>query len=229
MAEINNNKETSYSRSTAFKTDIKSLKQGNFISKEGLEPSYTDTIYGKISRANLIGVIISKTDNSFEIEDGTSRINVREGITNYPNINFRDFQIGHVVNVIGKTRFFNQEIYIVPEIVKSIENQLWVKVRKQELGKRETIKEKNELEKPISNENIDETSVQIIDNEQKNKQSLSTEAFISQLKKLDKGNGVEIEFLLEKIKISDGKNMISKLLEQGEVFEIRPGIIKVLE
>ena len=54
MVEINNNQENNFSRSTAFKIDLNSLKKGNFISKEGLEPSYVDTIYGKISTLKLL-------------------------------------------------------------------------------------------------------------------------------------------------------------------------------
>ena len=45
---------------------------------------------------------------------------------------------------------------------------------------------------------------------------------------LDKGDGVTIEELKKHIKREDCEKIIYRLIEEGEVFEIKPGKIKIL-
>ena len=96
-----------------------------------------------------------------------------------------------------------------------------------ELAKREKIKFEEDVEKPkiipkVSQENIQE-------NEDKPKKNDKTEKVLQAIRKKDTGDGVDFEALLEEIGISDGDELLKRLLEQGEIFEIRPGKVKVLE
>jgi RPA family protein len=230
----NNNPRNSFQRATAFKIDVSKLKEGNFIQKEGFEPSYLDTIYGEISRVNLIGAIISKSvlDNTIEIEDGSGRINLRQGTVDYSNINFDSFELGTVINVIGKIRNYSGENYIIPEIIKEIKNLKWVELRKLELKDLKPIKSQEEInDNKLQNTIINQENIDDSENVDDDKNSLSPdfESVINTIKKLDNGEGADSEEIIKESKISNGKDILNKLLEIGEIFEIRPGKIKVLE
>ena len=44
-----------------------------FVKKEGWDPSYIITSYGKIFRVNLLGVVVSKNINDCVLDDGTGK------------------------------------------------------------------------------------------------------------------------------------------------------------
>ena len=54
----------------------------------------------------------------------------------------------------------------------------------------------------------------------------SSEKIIDYIKKNDQGDGVDVS---EIFKMENGERIINTLLEVGEVFEVKPGKIKVLE
>lgn len=205
-------------RSTAIKIDIASLKTGTFVVKEGFEPSYVDTPYGDVSRINSIGVVVSKSilDESFEIEDGTGRIQIRKGLVNYSDVNIDNFQLGQIVNIIGKVRAFNNEIYIIPEIIKEVKNKKWIEVRKLEFQNLKEVPKKNKLKEEIEEEDIEESNPVF-------------DSILKTIRELDHGEGVDSEMVLEKLDNTNGKEALNKMLELGEVFEIKPGRIKVLD
>ncbi|MFP4112461.1 MAG: hypothetical protein ACLFUO_05670 [Candidatus Woesearchaeota archaeon] len=221
------NNRQSYKRATAVKIDIESLKKGIFVNKDGFEPSYIDTEYGEISRVNIIGVIIAKSvsDGYMEIDDSTAKIQLRTGSIDYSNItNFDNYQLGQVVNVIGKVRIFGSDIYLIPEILRPIKNLKWVELRKLEIKSLKKVKSLSDIKDTQKKETI--TKQDIEDKKEENNQ---TEIVLDKLKSLDMGDGVDIESLSDELKINNSKSIINKLLEQGEIFEIRPGRVKVLE
>ena len=55
------------------------------------------------------------------------------------------------------------------------------------------------------------------------------EEVYSLIKKLDDGYGVSIEDIIKNSNNSKAENIITKLLERGDIFEIKPGKLKVLE
>ena len=119
--------------------------------------------------------------------------------------------IGNIVLVIGRPREFASEKYILIETIKKI-NPAWAKVRKLELIKN------LKISNSISNDNnlIKEEIVKS-----------STNEIIKIIKELDKGDGVSIENLSLK-NINDLDKIIDMLLKEGDIFEIKPGKLKVL-
>jgi RPA family protein len=274
---LTNNRE--FNRAVAKISDIKSLKNGVFIHRDGFDPSYVETVFGQISRVNLIGVIVSKSslEETFDIEDGSDKIRIRKSSL-YSDIVIDNFKPGDLVNIIGKPRDFNNEIFIIPEIIKKIKNKLWVDIRKIELSSldvvcsEEKIKElktekierkkiqkemedqKDKLNKDFFDADDDKDARKLL-NEKKNnltnnssKLNLKEEDFdvsikkneeeasnpeivliLNTIRKLDLGDGVDIQKILEEINISNGKSIIKSLLELGEIFEIRPERVKILE
>ncbi|MCK5854229.1 MAG: hypothetical protein KAG56_03340, partial [Sulfurovaceae bacterium] len=57
------------------------------------------------------------------------------------------------------------------------------------------------------------------------KNNIDPEEVIKQIKILDKGDGADYEDVLNKVK---DEKMIQMLLEDGEIFEIKPGKLKLL-
>ena len=132
-------------RQTAKVSRISDIIDGNFVRKEGMEPSYVLTKLGeKISRAKIVGAIINKfmsedgNYSSATIDDDTDAIRVKAF---KEDADFFDkFNVGDNVLLIGKVREYNGENYIIPEIMKksetNYENYHKLKVLKQLLKKK---------------------------------------------------------------------------------------------
>lgn len=192
-------------RQIAIKIGIKEIIFGKYVKQEGWEPNYILTDNNiKVSRANIIGVIVSKNDDGLVIDDSNATISMKSFDT---SINYEDFNIGDTVQVIGRPREFENSKYFAIEIIKKIDS-LWLKVRQKELDKIE--------HKPINDEVVvDEIVV-----------SNDYDDIISKIKQKDSGEGVYVDDL---VTIGIKEEFIKKLIENGEVFEISPGKIKILE
>ena len=194
-------------REIAYKVRIKDILDGRYIKEEGeWVPNYAITADGRrISRANIIGIVIAKKDDFFIIDDG-AKISARffNGIK-------MDFDVGDTILLIGRIREFNNEIYIVPDATKRIDNR-WMDVRKHELSLTVGTSEPNGL----------------ADAAVENKAEHNEDGLIETIKRLDNGNGADVGEIL-KMKGSEMKKVIESLLKNGDIFEIVPGKIKVLE
>ncbi|MBU0471310.1 MAG: hypothetical protein KKF89_05895 [Nanoarchaeota archaeon] len=202
---------TDVKRQTAKKCRIKDILEGRYIKREGWEPNYLETPIGKISRINIIGVVISLDENAITIDDGSGKIQLR---TFEEKNNFKKNEIGEIIIVIGKPRVFNEQKYVVPEIIKKIKNLKWIEHRLLEL--KETKLKKVETTKPIIEEN---NSLNTINN---------TEEILKKICEMDKGMGVKIEELIKSSNHVNANNLINQMIEHGDIFEIKPGIVKII-
>jgi hypothetical protein len=206
------------SRATAYKVPVLAILNGKYV-KEGEEFSPNYVLFGdkKISRVNLIGFVVSSENsgNSFELDDGTGKINVR-AFEQMPQI--RNLVIGDIVNLIGRIREFGNERYIVPEIVKKT-TQEWMMVRKKENG---LIKADaaEEIKEDISEEIVDLPADSIL---------ACRDKILQFVRDHDSGKGVDTEEIIKDAKISNCEKVVEDMLKEGEIFETMPGIVKVLE
>jgi RPA family protein len=206
-------------RQIAYKVRIKEMVTGNYIKEDGWEPNHIllDNQL-KVSRVNIIGAVVDKSaDNgylSMLLDDGSGKISARF---------FQEFglakevNIGDIVLMIGRIREYGAERYIVPEILKKIEDKKWADVRRLELqrqdaGKRYVSVERKKIE-PIA-QVVEKSPINMI---------------YSLIRKLDKGDGADIDTVIKDANMPDAEKIIINLLEKGEIFEIRKGKIKVLE
>ena len=93
----------------------------------------------KVARVNVIAYSVYKPEGdnmSMVIDDGTGKINLRAFES---TVMFSKIEVGDIVLVVGRIREFNNERYIMPEIVKRIDNPEWINLRKIELGKNKII------------------------------------------------------------------------------------------
>lgn len=234
--------ELSQDRQVAKKVRLIDLNNGTYVRVEGKwEPNFIKTDDGrKFSRVNVIATVASEpvleiNFNTFIIDDGSARVTVRI----FDELKF-DASLGDAVLIIGRPREFNQTTFIVPEIIKKIENQKWIQYRKLELENSfplentiiktvsldesppvEEIIKKDDDEINISKTHIDESASDVEDN--------PVEIIIKTIKTLDGGNGAEVEEVIKISNVPNAEKLIDNLLKEGEIFEITSGMIKVLE
>lgn len=247
-------------RETAIKCRVSDLVNSRYVKREGWEANYFETVFGKISRVNILGVVVLSQENILVIDDGSGSIQLR----NFENNQTFDQTIGTLVMIIGRPRSFNEQVFIVPEIIKKIDNPLWVKYRTLELNLQPK-KKINKITQETKTDNLNEQkkttaqeiSIQTkpeikIKETQNNNNSITnlkkeleeekspeisetkkenlnlSEMILDKIIKMDKGPGVIIENILKEIDSSSANNTIKQLIEEGEIFEIKPGIVKAI-
>ena len=97
----------------------------------------------KIVRINLVANIVDKFESEgekkfivFTVDDGSGQIKMRAFAEDVEK--FKDFSQGQTILVIGVVRSFNNELYILPEIIREQE-QKYLLLRKLETEKTKNI------------------------------------------------------------------------------------------
>jgi len=201
-------------RLVAYKVRISDILNRNFA-KDELSAGYINLNGVSISRVNIIATVVYKSEGSgyagVVIDDGTGKISLRsfENSTSFSKID-----VGDAVLVVGKIREFDNEKYIVAEILKKMGNAEWVKVRRVDLDNNRPsddntkITSKGAVEEPV--DGIGEEIYKLI-------------------KTLDTGEGASIDDVVVSSNNNKAESIIKRLLENGDIFEITPGKLKVLE
>lgn len=195
-------------REIAFKVSITEVLNSPYVKEEGWTPNYLSVAGKKVSRINLIATVVDKDESSAVIDDSTGSIMLR---TFEDNKWLVKVNVGDCVLVIGRPREYNNEKYIIPEIVKSVSSK-WGLVRKLELSKRKTIIESpvKKVEADLVGENVYESILSIIRND-------------------DNDKGVDVDVVISKSRMKNADTIITSLIERGEIFKIGPGRVKILE
>ncbi|MBI5073040.1 hypothetical protein HZA99_04440 [Candidatus Woesearchaeota archaeon] len=222
---------TSIERQTAYITSIAALTSGSFIKPEAqMQPSYVKTKSGKhVSRVHLIGVVVALSDlgnSEVTVDDGSGKILARS----FENTQFfHGVQLGDILRIIGKVRSFNEQVYLIPEIMKKITDKKFITLHKLLLEKcnGEGIGDSNPEEvgtDVVAQEVVEDIAVDADDTVP----ASPFDKLVALIKKLDTGDGAAIEEILQQ-EGSESEKLLQHLLELGEVFEIRPGRVKLLE
>ena len=204
-------------RMVASKVRIADLNGGSWVKNEGMEPSYVVTKSGeRVGRARILATVMSKfvsEDKEFAsitLDDGSDTIRAKSFKTVKP---LEHAEVGNVVEVIGKMREYNGEVYVVPEMVSRISDPNMETLRMLELEKiaRQAGKKPKEtlLEKLPKAEAPDLRS-----------------RIIGLLK--ENNEGLEYSELLGKLKVreQEAEPVINELLSEGVCYEPTPGKIR---
>ncbi|MBU0461194.1 MAG: hypothetical protein KJ574_01270 [Nanoarchaeota archaeon] len=212
-------RSASVQRQTAFQVSISELLKGSYVKEGGWQPNYIDTGSKKVSRANIIGIVIAIIEeSSFKnilIDDNTGRISLRLFENNPVEVS-----IGDVVMVVGRPRDFGGERYVVPEIIRKID-QKWFEVRKLEMKTCAA----DPIAVPVDKGSIDSSEEEV----EEVIETSPVERLISLIKKIDSGGGALLDDVARESGLKNCEEYINKLLELGEIFEVKPGRFKVLE
>jgi len=210
-------------RQVAYKIMVNDILKGEYVKEDGeWAPNYIKVGNKKVSRVNLMAVVVSKQDlentnyQNILVDDGSGRISIR----NFEeDSNFKSIEVGDFVLIIGRPREYLNEKYIVSEIIRKTDNTLWMEAKKLELSKGPEIKttETKEVIEEEIKENVEEGI-----------RGINSQIF-NLIKEIDKGEGANIQDVITKSQIVNVEEIIKNLLKHGEVFEIKPGKLKVLE
>lgn len=239
-------------RQTAVKCSIEEVSSGKFYEgdREALRPSFILTKYGeRIARVNIFGVITDKfisDDKNY----GTLTINDFSGSIRVKA--FRDevkkiekFNVGQNVVVIGKPRFWGDEVYIGVEIIRNVDDPNFESYRRLEILKRlierkRIIDEVISLREKLSDEefytlikekyNFSEEEINFI-LQRKDESKDFKSKIVKVIKELDRGEGVNLIDIFNSINLSSTviDRLLSELIEEGKIVEIEPGKIRVRE
>lgn len=241
-------------RQTAIRARASDIVNSKFVRKEGLEPSYVITDLGlKISRAKITGTIIDKfssdtgTLSSITIADDSGSVRAK---TFQDNIDaFDSLEIGDTITVIGRVREYNEENYLIPEIIRKVvdpnhetlhklevlqgvfRQRQALEIVNREKGNFSDLEElKNYLTKEYGiSQGSAEGILEMLAAEEPSNNENYKEAVIKAVEKLDDGNGVEIRKLMEETKLPNGvfEEVINDVLAEGICYESSPGIIRL--
>lgn len=222
-------------RQTAYKVWISDLMSNPYKKDPGeWSPNYIEIKDKKVSRINIIATTISRYENqeagnmSITLDDSSASIRVKVWKDDVKLL--QDIQIGDSILVIGRPRQFSGEIYIVPEIVKKIENSIWQKIRKLELEKEFGIRQKIESPKPelkqpemlqplVEEETVEETS------------ETDRQKILNLIERYGGEKGAEFSKIILESQIQEEKAslIIEDLLKEGEVFKPTTSTLKLLK
>jgi len=196
-------------RQTAYKAWIGTLLKGKAV-QENEKFIAIDIETKKISRVNLVANVIDKYSDenrpyvSVTLDDSTGQIRVK-AFADSTNI-LSDVNIGDTVLIVGMVRVFNNELYIMPEIVRIVEPK-WALVRKLEL-----IKEHGKFE----TKTIDPAEA-----------TSNRERVLSMLKQ--NADGVDIDKIimhLHDLDVTEINSIITELISDGLIYEPMPGKLR---
>jgi len=194
-------------RHTAYKLSIKDIVSNEFVAKEG-ESSYVLVNGNQVSRVRLMATIVNKFMNderksgSLILDDGTEVISLRGWENEFHLID--KTAIGQLVEVIARVRSYNDQTYLIPEVIKKVEPD-WFVLRKLELRIDKEIK-KEEAKKE---DNLKDMIFEKI------KAGGNNGAAMDELAKICKDKGA-------------CKEILKELLEEDMIFEPRAGKYKAL-
>jgi len=202
-----------FKRNVAFKLRIGDLLIGKPIFDQE-KFSFLELGDKKIIRVNVVGNIVEKYDSAGEkkytflkLDDGSGQISLK--IFGDDVEKFKDVAQGITVVIIGFLRNWNNETYITPEIIKELDSK-YLLVRKMEMEK---IKSKE-------SEPINKTQIIAI-----------KDKILGTIKNAEEDGGVEMDQMIMNLRdVSPEiiKQEVQKLLEEGIIFEPRPGKVRYL-
>lgn len=169
----------------------------------------------KIVRVNIIGSVIERYDSEGEkkysfitIDDGSGQIKLKSFGDDVEKLG--NLSQGQTVVVIGVLRHFNDEIYISPEIVR-LQDPKYLLVRKVELEKNSPIQQVRSTAPGQTNSIRDK--------------------ILEDIKNSEDDGGIYIDkIILSHNEVSSDliNQEVQKLLEEGIIFEPRPGKVRWL-
>lgn len=222
-------------RQVAFKTRIADILQNRYVKEDGWLPNYVEVGDLKVSRVNLLGVIVSRdsqesdvVSQNFILDDGSGRVALRFFEPAGP------VDVGDIVRVIGRPREFGSDRYVVPEVMRKVSDSRWVEVRKLELAALERARKPIVADSSSSGGAAGGDRYVHVENGDFAGGSGSDDSnpmsdILDIIRNLDEGDGVGFDEISSKAGGSDVEGLIGRLLEHGDIFEIRPGRYKVLE
>lgn len=194
-------------RDVAYKCIIKDLVSADYVQNQTPHPSYV-SLYGKrVRRVNIIGIAVQVRKHDIVIDDGTGSIVIKVFTDETAT---QDFKIGTVVQCVGRPRAHNGGILLGAEIVSILDSDKWIEARKHEIERLYT-REKNGADAEVP-----ETVVN------------TSQILLQTIEELDNTSGAPVDRVIQKSEVEDAEEQIEALINEGEIYEVKPGYVKIL-
>jgi RPA family protein len=202
-----------FKRNIAYKLRINDLLLGKpTIVEEKF--SFLELAGKKIVRVNIVANIVDKYETEgekkyafFKIDDGSGQIQLK--VFGDDVDKFKKVAQGQTVLIIGVLRHWNNETYIGPEIIKE-QDPKYLLLRKLELEK-----DQKENAAPVQGKQINAIK----------------DTIVKKIKNAENEGGLEVDKLIMELRETSPEIInkeIQKLLEEGIIFEPRPGKVRYL-
>jgi hypothetical protein len=213
----------------ARKVRIADLVNGEFVSGRLVTPAGLSILRARVL-ATVVRKFISEKYGFLVLDDGSATI--RAKIWQDTKL-FDGIKPGAIIDMIGSVRQHQDEIYLVPNLIRVLRDPNWITLREAEL-----LAQDRELEDVIQllqagNEEVAirmgiDQSVINKAREKKLLHELERKKILMLIAQLDKGNGVSYVDIIAKSGLPEEvvDKVISELLSSGECYEPRPGQIK---
>jgi len=208
--------EQQFKRHTAYKLRIGDVLVGKPV-MNGEKFSFLELGNKKVSRINILGNIVDKYESEdrgdgrkyifLTLDDGSGQIKLKT--FGDDSEKFKDVHQGQTVVVIGVLRNWNNETYIAPELIKEKDPKYLM------LRKLETEKDKFHITGIVEKQQIVAIKDKILD----------------LVRGSEENGGIELDKLITELRDFSPSMInqeIQKLLEEGIIFEPRPGKIRYL-
>ncbi|MSS74911.1 hypothetical protein EXS73_01720 [Candidatus Pacearchaeota archaeon] len=198
-----------YKRNTAYKYRVGQIITGKPV-MEGDKLKHLDINGKQVVRINLIANVIDKYIQdgekkfaSITVDDGTGQVKIKTFGDDIEKLT--PYNQGDTLLVIGLARSWNNELYLTPEIVKK-KDTTYLLIRKAEC----------EADLPKTTDPTQRNALK--------------DLILTLVKDAEKDQGIDIEKMILDLKDhpSTINQEIKKLLEEGMIYEPRPGRLRYL-
>jgi len=234
-------------RNTTKKVSITEIVSGKFVKKTGFESSYVLSNIGrKLSRVRVLALIVDKyikDDSNYgaiTLDDGTETVRCKVFVS--VKI-FDGLTKGDLVDVFGKLKEYNDEVYIMPEIIRKAEsNAETLRLLELEQAHKYQKELMNKI-KALQTRDASELKILLKDVKPEDIESMIESGCLDivkpEVKLNDKdailniireNNGIDYLSIIQKSGFDENvvDQIVQDFLEKRVCFEPSPGVIKVL-
>ena len=195
-------------RNIAYRMRIGDILKGKPMTDEG-KFLFLELGDKKISRVNILANCVDKFVSegekkfaSLTVDDASGQIRLK--VFGEDIVVLKEMLQGDTLQIVGNVREWNGELYLIPEIVKKVDPR-WLLVRKLEI-------QNQRKDMPV------------------NKDSPLKDLIMDKIKKSEVDGGVDIDAIIMDVEASPNliNGEIKKLLEEGLIYEPRPGRLRYL-
>ena len=216
-------------RQIAHRVTIAQLKSGKYVTQEGWLPNYVDIGDKQVSRVVVEGkiqtqiILVANTPvqvNAQLLQDSDQIL-----IRSFDTIQCaKDIDDGDLVRIIGRVRQYQEQNFIVPEIIRKISKVVERKHLTPPVVQKEPVVEKKIFAIGYKARYASMSPAE--------KKVFAIEDILALIDSLDTGNGAPKGKIVEELErkgVEQAQKRIHNLLLAGDLFEMKPDMIKVLK
>ena len=227
-------------RATAIRLHARDVAQANYIPAGDANPQTLiitpdGTAASRVMLAGVAKDIYFNRENrfaAFKLRDDTGEVACRffrDGIEKVESI-----AEGDLVKVAGKVRHYNGENYVIPEVVRKLDNPLWLQVHALEVKMRSDGKKQAADRNGMAKRGEARSRKKAEENDKEKAEGETTSAeerVLALIRKLDDGGGVKYITLLNESGLPEDELelALSVLMEEGKIYEPKIGRFRCID